>query len=166
MNCSSANGRIDILGNNIAMPFLMNDKIPIKESSNFHDALSGNWKDTPLSQAYFSKENIIIIQNALRRGVYEESNGAFLIGEQDTDELKIIMRSIFLMYSKNNPENIPDQISELNDLVLKYAINQVYGEAQAYTKYKHDISTMYVPFPRIGSYSNTKDKTLELKNWF
>ena len=57
---------------------------------------------------------------------------------QDPDVLKIIMRSIFKQYSKNNAQDIStkQQIEALNKLVLDYAIPQVYGSAQGYMKYK------------------------------
>ena len=166
MNCSSTNGRVDILDGSVKMAFSLSDRIPLNDNSNFQDALTGNWIDTPLSLAYFSGNNIAILQNALRKGVYDMSKGSFTIGPQDSDELKIIMRAIFLVNSVNLPTHISDQITALNKIVLDYAIPQVYGEVQGYNKYKQDASTMYTPFPRIGSYSNTKDKTLELKHWF
>ena len=166
MNCSSTNGRVNIIEGDIKMPFSLSDKIPLNDNSNFRDAMTGNWTDTPLSLAFFSGQNINILQNALRKGVYDMSKGAFVIGPQDPDELKIIMRGVFLVNSINMLTNIPDQISALNKIVLDYAIPQVYGEVQGYNQYKQDASTMYTPFPRIGSYSNVKDKTLELKKWF
>ena len=81
------------------------------------------------------------------------------------DELQIIMRSIFLQNSKNRPNDIPKQINDLNKIVFDFAINQVYGEADGYMKYKRDASTLVVPLALpILSYSN--DKQLELKKWF
>ena len=59
--------------------------------------------------------------------------------------LKIIMRSIFLQNSKNLPSNITQQITDLNDAVLEYAVRQVYREAEGYMKYQRDVSTMHVP---------------------
>ncbi len=70
MNCNSTNGRIDIMGRNINQ-FSLFDKIPLNnEASSFHDAMTGNFQDSTLSNAYFSKENMQIIQNAIRAGVY------------------------------------------------------------------------------------------------
>lgn len=87
------------------------------------------------------------------------------IGHQDPDVLKIIMRSIFLQYSKNNAQDIKQQIEALNKLVLDYAIPQVYGSAQGYMKYKHDASTLVVPLSNPVM-SKTNDKQLLLKKWF
>ena len=75
----------------------------------------------------------------------QKSNGQYVIGEQNTDQLKIIMRSVYLQYSNNLPNNIPEQIKKLNDLVLDYAVGQVYGEAIGYMKYRYAASYMYEP---------------------
>jgi len=165
MNSSTSNGRVNILGPNLDLRFSMSDRIPINECSSFRDAMTGNWNDTPLSVAYFSAQNMKIVQNGIRAGVYNKSNGQYVIGEQNGDELKIIMRSVFLQHSKNLANDIPGQIQKLNEFVFNYAVNQVYGEADGYMKYKRDASTLVVPIPRpVLSYSN--DKQLELKPWF
>ena len=125
--------------------FAMSDQIPVNQTSTFRDAMTGNWYDTALSNAFFSSANMKIVQNGIRAGVYKKSNSQYVIGEQNGDELKIVMRSIFLQYSKNQPTNISDQIRELNNIVFDYSVNQVYGEAQGYMTYKKDVSTLVVP---------------------
>ena len=112
-----ANGRVDILGPNIPAVFAMSDRIPVKQASSFRDAMNGNWYNTPLSTTFFSKENINILQNGIRAGVYQKSNGQYLVGLQSYDELKIVMRGVFLQNSKNLPHNIPQQIEALNAIV-------------------------------------------------
>ena len=160
-----SNGRVDILGPNTNVMFSMMDKIPVSQCNSFRDSMKGNWYDTPLSVAFFSANNMKILQNGIRAGVYNRSNGHYVIGEQNCDELQIIMRSVFLQYSKNVAQDIPGQIKTLNDFVLNYAVNQVYGEAEGYMKYKRDASTLVVPLSTpILTYSN--DKQLELKPWF
>ena len=59
------NGRINIAGDNTMKRFEMYDKIPIneRENENFNaSALTGNWENSLLSNAFFSGENISIIQ--------------------------------------------------------------------------------------------------------
>lgn len=165
MNCNSTNGRVDIASPDINTLFAMQDKIPVTQCPSYRDANIGNWYDTQLSNAFFSGENIQILQNGIRAGVYQKSNGIISVGEQSCDELMTIMRSIFLQYAKNRQRQIPDQIKELNNHVLSYAVKQVYSEAQAYIKYKHDVSTLVVPIDRpIQSHVN--DKQLIMKKWF
>jgi hypothetical protein len=146
--------------------FQLYDKIPTNtECSTYHDALIGNFTDSNLSRAFFCKENMQIIQNGIRAGVYKMSNGQYIIENQNWDTLKIIMRSIYLQSSTNQLNNITQQIQALNDLVLEYCIKHIYSEARAYIIYKKDVSTMYHPIDR-PTLSNIDDKTLEFKRWF
>lgn len=159
------NGRINIKSPNTSALFQMYDKIPANQCVTFRNATGGLWNETPLSQAFFSQQNIQIIQNGIRAGVYKISNGQYVIGDQDCDSIKIIMRSVFLQYSANQPNNITQQIEELNKIVLNYCIQQVYSEAQGYMKYVDDASTLVVPIAHPVQASNT-DRQLEFKGWF
>lgn len=159
------NGRVDIESPNMSIRFAMMDRIPVNDSTSFRDALTGNLTDTPLSQAFFSSKNIQIIQNGIRAEVYKKSNGLFLIGPQDYDVIKTIMRGFYLQNSINLQSNYTQQIIALNKLVIDYSVHQVLGEAEGYMKYKRDVSTMYMPM-NLPSLETTKNKTLELKNWF
>jgi hypothetical protein len=159
------NGRVNIKSPNTSALFQMYDKIPANQCATFRNATEGLWTQSSLSNAFFSQENIQIIQNGIRAGVYHRSNGQYIIGPQDCDSLKIIMRSIFLQYSANKPFNISQQIKELNKMVLNYCIQQVYSEAQGYMKYVDDVSTLVVPIAHPVQASNT-DRQLEFKSWF
>ena len=159
------NGRVDIKSPNTSALFQMYDKIPANQCVTFRNATEGLWTDTPLSQAYFSEQNIQIIQNGIRAGIYQISNGQYVIGPQDCDSLKIIMRSVYLQHAANQPTNIPNQISELNKIVLNYCIQQVYSEAQGYIQYINDASTLVVPIAHPVMASQN-DRQLELKPWF
>jgi hypothetical protein len=125
--------------------FTHSDKIHVKECTSFRDALTGTWKDTKLSILFFSNENQKILQNGIRSGVYNKSNGNYVIGEQCYDQLNIIMRGMFLQYSTNGDKNLTEQVNYLNKLVFDYAIHQIYGEVQSYMQYKKDINSLVVP---------------------
>ena len=157
------NGRVNIMSN-VVNPLLLQDKIPV-ENNSFHSSLNGLQESSPLSSSFFSNANIKIIQNAIRKGIYDKSNGQHIIGEQDYDTLNVIMRSIFLQNSCNLETNITKQIIHLNNLVINYATNQISGEVGGYMKYKHDISTLAMPMNR-PIYANKNTNTLELKPWF
>jgi hypothetical protein len=159
------NGRIDIKTPNTSKLFQMYDKIPANQCVTFRNATEGLWTSTDLSQAFFSLQNVQMIQNGIRAGVYNRSNGQYVIGSQDCDSLKIVMRSVFLQYSANQPHNITQQITDLNKIVLEYCVQQVYSEAQGYMKYVSDVSTLVVPIAHPVMSSNN-DRQLELKSWF
>jgi hypothetical protein len=159
------NGRVDIKTPNTSALFSMYDKIPAHQCSTFRNPTEGLWDDTLLSKAFFSYENIQIIQNGIRAGVYQRSNGQYVIGPQDCDALKVIMRSVYLQNAANQNDHISEQIKALNKLVLNYCIQQVYSEAQGYLKYIDDASTLVVPIAHPIMSDNT-DRELEFKTWF
>lgn len=160
-----SNGKIDIMGPNISAKFSMMDKIPINTNTNYQNVLTGNSERSKLSDAYFSRQNIQIIQNGIRKGVYDKSQSRILVDNQPEDQIITVMRAMYLQYSKNLEINIPQQIQELNNFVLNYCINHVFNEAVAYLKYKEDVSTMHRPIQH-PIYSNKTNKTLEQKAWF
>ncbi len=161
---TQGNGRIDIMGPIVdQFQLFENPENQYKNVTSYHDALTGNWEESLLSQAFFSRENIIIIQNAIKRMVYEGSNGRFIIAPQDETNLKIVMRSIFLQNARNLPENVTQQIVELNKKVYEYAVPNILSTATSYIKYKNDVSTLPVPEARPAFVSTKGDKQLELK---
>jgi hypothetical protein len=159
------NGRIDIKSPNTSTLFEMYDKIPANQCVTFRNPTEGLWNDTYLSQAFFSQQNIQILQNGIRAGVYQKSNGQYTIAPQDCDSLKIVMRSVYLQNAANQPNNITQQVTELNKIVLNYCIQQVYSEAQGYLKYIDDASTLVVPIAHPIMTDNT-DRVIEFKTWF
>ena len=160
-----SNGRVNILGDNTAYQFTLFEN-PGNPVTTYNDAMTGNWKDSVLSNAFFSRDNITILQNGIRAGVFRCSNGRYNVAPQDETNLKIVMRSIFLQNAKNDTSNITGQIQALNNLVLSYCVKNVFGSATSYIKYRNDVSTLAVPEAR-PVYVNCKgDKQLELKHWF
>lgn len=160
----NSNGRVNIKGYNPFARFQMHDKISNQQDVSFRGALTGNWENNSLSNTFFCAENIRILQNGIKAGVYKKSNGRFSIADQDEDTLKIIMRSMFLQHSVNLPNNITKQVADINKIVIDYAVPQIHGEAVAYVKYKSDVSTLVVPIDRpTSTYENN---TLEWKKWF
>lgn len=160
-----ANGRVDIFAPRTPDLFQMYDKIPVNQCATFRNPTEGLWENTQLSEIFFSEKNICDVQNGIRVGVYKKSNNQFVISNQDEDTLKIIMRSIFLQHAANQPDNIKDQVQQLNKIVWDYCIPQVYGEAQGYHQYIKDASTMYTPIPP-PIMSTQSDKELIMKPWF
>ena len=159
------NGRLNLAEEGGTSTFLQ-DKIPVDSQTN-HDNIMGveDWEKTTLSCTYFSKENIKIIQNGIRAGVYEMSKQQYIIDNQDVEILNTIMRSIFLQYSSNLEKNIAEQIAALNKLVIDYCVPKLYVEARSYLIYKKDVSTLVIPMSN-PTYANHNDKTLHLKHFF
>lgn len=154
-------GRVDIEG---GTPFFLKEKIPLDDKSNYFNATKYTFQPSELSNTYFSKENINKVHNDIKKKVYDLSQQKYVIDDQNMDVLKIIMRSIFLQYSKFQFDNIKQQVDEMNVMVVDYSSNNIYGEIQGYLKYKKDASNMYTLMDRPVYLHN--DNSLELKNFF
>lgn len=161
------NGRVNL---NIQNPtndiFKLYDKIKVKDQNNssYYNALTGNLENTELSKTFFCFKNINFLNTSLQNAILKKSNGKYNIGPQDNDQLKIIMRSVYLQNSVNQNENIQQQVNILNNIVLGICIPQVFGEIQSYLKYKEDISNLAIPNDRPVMTSTSKN--LQLKHFF
>ena len=154
-------GRVNIEG---GTPFFLKEQVPLDDKTNYFNATKYIFQPSELSNTYFSKENINNVHNDIKKKVYELSQNKYVIDDQDMDTLKVIMRSIFLQYSKFQFDNINKQIEHLNKMVIDYSSNSIFGEIQGYLKYKKDASTMYTPIERPIYLHN--DNSLELKRFF
>lgn len=167
LDLSRYNGRVNIVEpENPNARFQMQEKTAVKNKATpYNEALTGQIENNALSQVFFSAENIQIIQNGLRAGVYKLSENKFVIPEQNIDTLKIVMRVMFMQYAEFDPNNITKQVERLNKMVLDYVIPSVYGESVGYLKYLQDQSTLVVPI-QLPMQSDRIYKQLELKPWF
>jgi hypothetical protein len=74
------------------------------------------------------------------------------------------MRSTYLSYGKNSPNNIENQIRELNQLVIDEAVGQILPNIQQYLSYRHDISTPRHIISHPINPSSAGEKTYSLLN--
>ena len=122
---------------------------------------AGGLEPTDLSRAYFSDENINYLQKQLHDRVYERSCKQFDIGRQSDRELMIIMRSYYLTYARHVPGRQREEIHELNERVLEYAVPNVLG---AVSDLKRSMTDLYGPgpdvFDRVGGQTR-EYKTLQ-----
>jgi len=128
------------------------------------DMLRGNWDHTALSDAFFTRKNADRIQHEIKKEVYRMSGPKqYTIDDQDVDELKMIMRAMYLQYAKNNSFNIEGQINELNKLVIDWAAPRIMSEIDQYNYYLNDISHLPVPLEKPLNMSSAGTKSLPFK---
>lgn len=120
-------------------------------------------ESTALMSLFFSKENIDALQEGIRWRVHVESNGQYTISRQSETELRIIMRSIYLQESKNDPHSIMSQVKDLNARVLAFCVPRIISEVSIYLKYQSDVSKLPVPFSRGELATSKGSKVLEMK---
>ena len=130
------------------------------------DMIRGNWEPNALNQNFFSPENVQIIQNLIRKTVYDQSPTRDIIDPQSTDDLLIIMRSMYLTYGRNEPYNIAGQIKELNQRVADWSVPKIISEISMYKTYRKDASTLPVPMERPVNISPSGTKSKPFTNFF
>lgn len=155
-------GRIDLMSSGTAL--FLQDQIKIDDKTNYYNTIKYSLEPSLLSKAFLSYENRIIIQNGIKAGVYKASNQQYIIDKQDDDVLNSIMTGIYLQYGLNKPDNIKNQIEDLNKMVINYCVPKVFGEVKGYMQYKFDASTLVVPIMKpVSTYVS---KELVLNNFF
>jgi hypothetical protein len=136
-----------------------------KAESDFKvDMLRGNWESTPVSDSFFSAENVERIQILIRKGVFDRSQPkGYVIDNQSVDELKIIMRAIYYQYARNLPSDVAGQVADLNAKVIDWAVPHVLSAVDHYFYYLNDISKLPVPLaqPKSLSSAGTRSKPLQ-----
>jgi hypothetical protein len=118
-------------------------------------------ENSPVSELYFSRENMKRIQKQIKREVYNESEGKFnLKRDQDETDLLVAMRAVFLDNAKNLPTNIVRQVKELNKLTLDYIIPDMMTNIKQQVGYLRDISRPPDPIARPINVNRAGRKTL------
>jgi hypothetical protein len=107
--------------------------------------LSGIQESSNLSRLFFSQENITEIQRRLKKKIYDQTGE--IIDRQNVTNLVIIMRSIYLQYSRNYIEllKIKEEINRLDELVINEILPKLLSQLQQYNDYLKDISSNPVP---------------------
>jgi hypothetical protein len=126
------------------------------------DMMRSNWEVTPLNRALFSDANTQIVQNALRRRVYEATEGRYLIGPQDADELRQVLRAQYLQYGRNLPTGVAHQIAELNERAVEWMAPRVVSAIQQDEMYQRDLTRLPVPLqlPVLMTQTGTRSRPL------
>ena len=130
---------VDIDNYDGGRPFELYQNLGIKTGNNFYNALNNIHEKTPLASAFFSRENIETIHEAIILGVYKASNNKYKIAKQSESSLEIVMRAMYLQHGKNNNENIDMQVKELDKIVVEYCVPNIMTNVTQYIGYINDI---------------------------
>jgi len=158
------NGRVNLFDVN-KPTYKINNASPSLYTEKTANTINRLYTGNCLSEMYFSKENIEIIQEGIINSVYNKSNGEYSIGKQSEQELSIVMRSIYLQYSKNLNFNMNEQILELNTRVIRWCVDEIITNINQYMNYKANVSTLPMPMERAQLPSQKGTKTLEIKSF-
>lgn len=127
------------------------------------DMLRGNWEKSPVSEIFFSAENVERLQNSIRKEVFTRSQPkGYVIDKQSVEELKIIMRAIYLQYARNLPKNIDGQVDDLNQKVIDWSAPHILSAVDHYHFYINDISHLPVPLAHMKHLSKAGTRSLPM----
>jgi len=99
------------------------------------DSLRGIQEESILSKVFFHPKNVDLIQKQLILEVFKRSDGTYWIEKQNEEDLQVVMRSMFIQHSRNVPDHIPEQIQELNNIVVDDLFPNVMSQINAYFGY-------------------------------
>jgi len=153
------NGRVNAYDNNLNYDL---KKAINKATEHQTNIISRNLNCTQVSKIFFSQENINLLQMGIRNKILNNTNGKYNIGKQNEEELKIIMRSIYYQYGKNQTNNINEQVLDLNTRVIEWCVPEIISNIKQSEKYIQDISTMPMPLERSILPSKKGLKTLDV----
>ena len=139
---------------------------PILSQDARSDLVGHIHKETPLNKIFFSQQNINLLQSEIQGQVRAMSGGKYSIDKQNEDDLKIIMRSYYLMFSKNDPNNVDGELRDLNGRVVGYAAGKVYSEVDFHMFYLKDIQDFAPPIANPMNPHVFGTRTGELKSFF
>lgn len=130
------------------------------------DLIGRQYSKTPLNVVFFSQANIARIHTEIQQQVRLMSGGKYNVGQQGDDEVRIIMRSYYLMFARNDPYKVAQELDELNKRVVGYAAAKVFSEVDFHQFYLKDLEEFA---PAIANPVNVKhygSEPGELKSFF
>jgi hypothetical protein len=98
---------------------------------------------SPLSETYYTPSNVDFLQGEIIRSV-KDSTG-YTIGKQDPMDLYNLMRKVYADYMVVDYDDIPNQVSRMNDAVVNSATRTISSGIMQNLVYLRDIATLPVP---------------------
>ena len=154
-----APGTLDPVCNMQSKPFRLFEEAAPGSNLGFRETQESTMSKTagilesPLTKAYFSRDNLDVVQRTLAGEVARLTG--FRIDRQDDTQMLIVMRGIFLDHAKNAPRDVAAEVRRLNAGVVSTLIDQVVSGITARLSYLRDASRMRTPIPR-GSATSIK----------
>ena len=121
--------------------------------------------ETPLNTTFFSKANIEKLHTDIQDQVFLMTGGKHRIDKQNEDDLKLIMRSYYLMFGLNGPDVARD-LKDPNSRVVGYASAKIFSELDFYLFYRKDIQDFAPPIANPINTASYGTRYGELKSFF
>lgn len=124
-----------------------------EDDTYYRSVLHGIMERSPLSDYFFSGNNIKHLKCMIAKLVKDQANLDISPASQRSSELVTIMRHAYLQHSNNIPgkENIEPQVAELNKKVLLEVVPIVINNAKMNLTYQRDAGGQPLPMERPQS---------------
>ena len=137
---------------------------PYMVSSMVKENIQYRHTNTSLNEQFFGQSNIDLLQSRIQGEVRQMVSAE--IGRQSDSDLMLVMRSYYLQYARNNPNEINEELAELNDRVVAFCSNRIAVEVEAYRYFRKDILDFPDPIQRPIDTQIYGTRTGELKSFF
>lgn len=137
---------------------------PYLVPNNVSEQIQYRHSDTPLNRLFFSQGNIDKLQSDIQMVVQQMVNAR--IDRQSDTDLLLVMRSYYLQYAQNNPNNLQGELDDLNKRVVNFCANRIAVEVEAYRYYRKDIMDFPAPIANPVDVKIYGTRTGELKSFF
>lgn len=121
---------------------------------------------TPLNTVFFSQSNIAHVHSQIQDQVSLMSDGKYKIDKQGDDEVRIVMRSYYLMFARNDPNQVAQELDELNRRVIGYCAAKVFSEVDFHMFYMKDLEDFAPPIANPINTAVMGTRVGELKSFF
>jgi hypothetical protein len=145
-------------------PFLFLNAHPrdyYQKVSTILDKVENLCHDEILTKTFFSPQNVKIINNLIKKTVYNNSCSHYIIRDQKTIHLMQIMKGIYNDYSQHFAFNQKEQIEILDKMVVDYCVDIIIKEIGFRINYLKDVfePRKTIPSPINTSINGTKLQT-------
>jgi hypothetical protein len=147
-------------------PFSLYSGEPLPSHDTRQELIGHMHTETPLNTTFFSDSNIELLQQKIQEQVFNMSGNKHRIDRQSDDDLKLIMRSYYLMFGRNNPDDIAGDLADLNARVIGYSSAKIFSELDFYFFYLKDIENFATPIANPTNVKVYGSRTGELKSFF
>jgi hypothetical protein len=149
--------QLDDVYRNNARPFRLIDNSPgnVTFSEDLAERMAKSLYMNPsaLIRAFFSRENLEVVQKSLAHEVYRLTG--FRIERQADETILTVMRAIFADHGINQPRDVANEVLRLNRGTVAAITDNVISNITAHLSYLRDASRLRTPMER-GAATSTK----------
>ncbi len=98
---------------------------------------------SPLSEVYYAQSNVDYLQTTIINTVKAQTG--YTIGPQDQMDLYNLMRKVYTDYMVVDYDDIPNQVSKMNEIVVKTATKTISVGIIQNLIYLRDLGSLPVP---------------------